>query len=425
MLQKTILKKWDNPFVKNLSYLISGTIISQLIGIALTPVLSRYYSPADFGVLGSVVTIAGIMATSSTLRYEMGIVQGSDREARSLLTLSFTTLIITVTACFIIFSIFPDLLLSIGMPSPGILLTSILCLLALVLGARNIFIEWLNRSKNFKFLSKRTVIERLSTVTLQMAWAWFIGTGIGLVYGNLLGVISGVLLIAVPSLKTIKGLTFSFDTLKATAKKYYRFAAYSTPQNLLNAISQGLPILMLGRYFGESEVGAYFFTMRILQLPSALVSGAIKQVFYKETVDSIENFDNLKSKYFKLTGLLLALILFPALIIFVFGSDIFAFIFGSEWESAGTYASWMFIWVGLMFVNPPSAVLYYTLHKQKIQLIMEVFLFASRFLALYYGGLYGDMLFTIKVYSIIGFIFNIFFIGYISILLTNGSSNRR
>jgi O-antigen/teichoic acid export membrane protein len=422
MLPK-ILKR--SLFLKNTATLVSGTALAQLIGVLLTPVLSRYFTPAEFGILGSVTTIAMIVASTATFRYEMGIViSRHKKETNSLIQLSFTLLLI-ISPIFLLAiqtEVFSSLL-GIGDYSSG--LKIIIVILIIFLGLRSILREWLNKLGEFVYLTKRIVLERLITLAIQLALGIFFGYSLGLVIGNVGGVIAGILLMLMPALKYFHEMSFSWKHLKLTAKKYYRFALYSTPQNLLNTVSQGLPILMLGIYFDKIEIGAYFFAMRLLQLPSALISESIKRTFYKEAADNVSKLVKLRNKYFKLTGALGLVIVIPVVIIFFYGPELFTLFFGEEWYSSGVYAGWMFLWVGTMFMNPPSAVMYNVFNKQHVLLIFEVLLFALRFGSLYYFGKIGDILLTIQAYSIVGVLFNFIFIGYISYLFIYGVSNRR
>jgi O-antigen/teichoic acid export membrane protein len=285
-------------------------------------------------------------------------------------------------------------------------------------------VQWNNSKKNYGLLSKKAVVGKGSTSLFQLIWAVSIVSGIGLIYGNLLGAALAMVLVTYPYIRQMKTFLYSFAELKAVALKHYRYAIYTAPQNVLNAVSQGLPVLMLGRFFGDVEVGAYFFTMRILQLPSALIGGAVRQVFYKEAADLKSDLKALRNKFQKVTLLLFAGILVPIIVMFFTGPALFSFVFGEEWREAGVYASWMFMWVGLMFVNPPASAMYFILNKQSKQLIYEVALFAARFAALFHFGQTQDILLTIQVYSCIGVFFNIVYITYISIVLRNESLNR-
>jgi O-antigen/teichoic acid export membrane protein len=48
-LRKSILRK--GGFAANVLTLMTGTTLSQVLGIAIAPILTRLYSPQDFGIL--------------------------------------------------------------------------------------------------------------------------------------------------------------------------------------------------------------------------------------------------------------------------------------------------------------------------------------------------------------------------------------
>ena len=98
------------------------------------------------------------------------------------------------------------------------------------------------------------------------------------------------------------------------------------------------------------------------------------------------------------------------MIVFMFGPELFSFCFGSEWEKAGEMAKWMMLWIGIMFVNPPSNAVLLVLNKNNNQLVLDVLLTSLRALALYVGGSTGDIIYTIKLFSVVGLFFNIILI---------------
>ena len=52
---------------------MTGTTIAQAIPIAISPILTRIYTPEDFGVFALYMAIAAIISVVSTGRYEMAI----------------------------------------------------------------------------------------------------------------------------------------------------------------------------------------------------------------------------------------------------------------------------------------------------------------------------------------------------------------
>ncbi len=407
MIRKII----SNKLVKQTGTLASGAMLAQIIGLLATPVLSRYYFPEDFGLLGSILTLAGIIAVILSLKYEMAIVLTEKRkETYSVVGLS---LLIMIGLFFIISSILikePSLLKYMGVNNTSTLIVIVLLLITLGLGVQNILYQWHTKLENYGTMSKNKVIQKMSIVFLQLVIILLFSNHFGLIWGFTLGLLISLLVLILPLKQEIKSLKLNKHDLIRSSKKYFRFPLYTAPQNLLNAISQGLPVLLLGYFFDLKTVGFYFFAVRILQLPSSVIGGSIRQVFYKRASDLRTNIPQLFIEFKKTTFGLLCLIIVPVIIIFMFGPELFSLCFGSEWEKAGEMAKWMMLWIGLMFVNPPSNAVLLALNKNNNQLVLDILLISIRALALYIGGSTGDIIYTIKLFSIVGLFFNIILI---------------
>ena len=145
-------------------------------------------------------------------------------------------------------------------------------------------------------------------------------------------------------------------------------------------------------------------------------------MFYKRASDLRVNIPELFGEFKKITLVLLCTITPPTIVIFIFGPEIFSFCFGIEWVKAGEMASWMILWVGLMFVNPPSNAILLVLNKNSTQLFFDVVLTLSRVVALLLGGMSGDIIYTIKLYSFVGVFFNLILIIFSYYYLRYGNS---
>ena len=82
---KRLLNKSD--FVKNVTTLITGTVLANLIVVALQPLLSRIYSPEEFGTFTIYLSIIGMLAPAGSLKFEGAIVLPESDKKASALTL--------------------------------------------------------------------------------------------------------------------------------------------------------------------------------------------------------------------------------------------------------------------------------------------------------------------------------------------------
>jgi O-antigen/teichoic acid export membrane protein len=51
-----------STFIKSVTIVMSGTAIAQGISFVLIPIISRFFSPSDFGIFGSFNSVLGVVA---------------------------------------------------------------------------------------------------------------------------------------------------------------------------------------------------------------------------------------------------------------------------------------------------------------------------------------------------------------------------
>jgi O-antigen/teichoic acid export membrane protein len=62
--------KPKSEFSRNVLTLMTGTTIAQAIPIAISPILTRIYTPEDFGMFALYMSTASLFSVIATGRYE-------------------------------------------------------------------------------------------------------------------------------------------------------------------------------------------------------------------------------------------------------------------------------------------------------------------------------------------------------------------
>ncbi len=406
----------SSPLIKNTLFLTVATISAQLISVAVSPILSRLYSPEDFGVLGRLVAFTSIFVGISTLKYNMAVVLSkSSKETKHLINWSEFFIIISSILAVPIYAII--------YPTSDIYILISVFLIIFLNSNLYLFSSIYTRYKKFKKLSYAKVINRLSSAVFQILFGFILKNFFGLIIGLIVGLITffGYCSRKVSTFSFIKIFKFNkyaFKEAQPILKKHYRFPLFTTPQVLLNTLSQNTPILMMDFFFGNSVIGFYWFAYRILQIPIVAISNSVRQTFFQKS-SRIDSNKDLLSFLIKSTGVLIILG-FPFLVIGFFTlPSLFEFIFGSEWVVAGEYAKWLLPWIFLLFINAPSISLITVINLQKSVLIFDACLLVMRIIAVYIGGTYYNPIITIKMFSLVGVVFNIFIISFIFLKVKN------
>ena len=78
-----------SEFFRNVVTLMSGTTLGQAISLAVYLILSRLYTPADFGIFALYMSILSITNITATAKYELAVMMPrEDREGLNLMGLS-------------------------------------------------------------------------------------------------------------------------------------------------------------------------------------------------------------------------------------------------------------------------------------------------------------------------------------------------
>ena len=356
-LIKTFLYKVKrSDFIKNVTTLATGTTLAQVVSVFSAPILYRIYSKEDYGTLGLYMAITGVIGVFSTLQYlEPILLESDDKEAKNVLWLNrLINAIITLIALLLVLILGEN----IGFWLNNELITPWLILLPVSIffaGQNSIFKVWANRKKEYRIMSFNSVFTAVMAPLVAIVVGVFNGGIIGLLSGYLCSQVipSFVLLISLTQKYNLGFHSLNMSLVKIKAIEYINYPKYSLPSELINKLSNQLPVFMLSMYSGPVAVGLYNLCARMLGLPLQLLGGAISEVF-KQNAAQDYNYNGSIQRLFKNTLKTLAIIsIIPTVIIVFWSQEIFGFVFGVEWVDSGTIAQCLVVYVMIKFIVSP------------------------------------------------------------------------
>lgn len=394
----------QSPFVKHVLIVMSGTGIAQVIGFVMSPIISRLFSPSEFGVFGSFNAIATITAMGATLQYSQAIILPQKTEDG--LNLFFVSCFCTLGIGFLclIACILIPTYLNQTMKTNGVWALMLLIVATVVSGINTSCQAWCIRRKCFKHTSASQVVRSVSSSGSQVSFGFLKAGSWGLVLSSILAdVLASINLISVvlSDVKTLRR-TVQWGRMKQLAKEYSDFPMYSASQNVINALSSGLPVLFLTHFYGLVVAGAYAFGVRILQIPMGFVLTSLRQVLFQKASEVYRKGHNLLFLYTKITIGLFAVILFPSLLLFMWAPGLFKVVFGSQWDMAGEFARWLILWLMFYFCNLPAVLFAQIIRIQRSIFLYDLVLLVARAGALVVGGVYLSALGSIVLFSVVG-----------------------
>jgi O-antigen/teichoic acid export membrane protein len=403
------------PIANNFLTVSSGLAFGQVLSLIVMPVLSRFYSAESFGVLGMFLSIASILSSLSTLQYGVALMLPKrDSEAAIIFMLGcLSVAVFTIIVSFFL-TVFPGLSRTL-MQVPGNTFLLLLPLYMFFNGANQMLVGWSVRRKRFRYNSISMVVRSMTVNSFQVAAAPLFPTGKILAIGTIIGEFGSCINLGYLFWKNEKRFfqrCFSIAWMKRLAKSYYDFPALSAPQNLLNAISQGLPVLLLGYYYGVGVAGLYAFGIRLVQAPLGLFLNPLRQVLFQKFCEVQNQGLHIPSVFRKSTLGLLAIIVLPTTAGFIFLPTLFMVIFGEDWREAGEFSRWLLVWQAFVFCNLPSVLMAKILRMQRQMLLFDIVTLGLRSTILVIGGIYWNERQTVAAFCLLGATLNLLLIAW-------------
>ncbi len=398
-----------SQFVRNTLTVMTGTVVARLIGFAFAPLISRIFSPLDFGLAGSFAAVAGVLAAGVTLEYTQALMLPKEKsDALGVFVVSCVGILAVTALCALVCLSFPGAVNGL-MKTTGAWALVLLVLATFVNGFIQACQAWCVRNKAFRTTSVAQVIRSLASSGTQVGFGALGAGASGLIISSVVAdVLAGVTLLrgVLPDLRA-HWRSLRWDSLRRHAKEYCDFPKYSASQNVISAVSLGLPVLLLTHFYSLSVAGAYAFSMRMLMMPLGLLETALRQVLFQKVTESHHHGARLSPLYLKLTSGLFAMVMAPAAVMLVWAPEIFTWVFGQQWQMAGEFSRSLALWLMLSFSTLPAILFTRLIRYQRVTFVYHLTTMAARVSTLVIGGLYLTPHATIHAFSFVGASMNV------------------
>ena len=355
---------------KSFTVLFSGTLMAQVIGYAIAPILTRLYTNAEMGEMLYYMRLIAFISSIATLRYEAALPLPK-RDEHSYLMYRFVYLfsfwVLVFIACFLlVFSVVFDLMNL----QPWFILCVILGAAAMIV--INVGTSWAVRTGIYGIISRQKITNSMVSNALKWGFFFLNWKSFGLILATLLGFVVSALEFILDFRKTHHRFRelFSSRKTRVVLKQHREFPLLNLPHVFIDNGRDMLLATLILAYFGEAVYGSYGHAYQMLRIPLMLVGVSVGQLFYNRSSEAMHRQKALTPILSKTIGVLTLISIIPFTVLFFYGTEIFGFVFGTPWGIAGTYAETMAFWLMVNFVLSPISALPLLLNKQRYALIM-------------------------------------------------------
>lgn len=390
----------QSTYARNVLTLMTGTGLAQAIPIAISPILTRLYSPEEFGLFALYMAIVAIAAVMVTGRYEQAILLPRlERDAAhiaALVILLSTVVSVCLLLPMALFNL--QIALFLGNPKVAPWLYWVPAS-TFLMGVYQGLSYWSNRKAQYKRLAISRTVQSGSTTLAQLSYVRV--EGLGLVGGQVTGQVLATSVMARLIWREDHRLIRPLRLLRslALARKYINFPKYLIVAHGFNTASGQMPVLLLSALFSVATAGFFTLTQRVMGAPIALVAGALGDVFRQEASQAYIRQGNCLTIYKKTLKRLLIISTLPFFIFFFIAPDVFAFIFGGQWRVAGEYAQILTLKLFFDFVVGPLSSMFIIAQKQRLDLLWQIFLVVTAVGSFYVGYWFSDVRLALVAYT--------------------------
>jgi len=329
-----------NSFARQVSTLATGTAIAQSIPVAISPILTRLYSPEDFGLVGLYISCVSVMSVLVTGRYEQAIpLPAKHEEAAEIVVLTLKLSVLISFLLYLPIYFFGEWVALHLVNKELARYFYLLPISTFALSMFNIFQYWCNRRLRYEQMSSNRVqnagFSAIANIALGLSQ---------LKGGMVIGGAAGQMLSAVLIGRTIwaeNKEVFAKTSPKqgiSLARSYSNHPKHIAPAQLIGILAQQIPIFIISSLFSLATAGFFSMAYRLVSLPSSLIANAIGDVYRQQiSVAYIERreFKNIYLSTLRKTATLAAP---PFILLYLVSPWLFELVFGGSWRIAGEYA---------------------------------------------------------------------------------------
>lgn len=311
---------------------VAGLAVSAAVSLASLPLLSRVYSPPQYGEFALIFAIASVVSVAATARYELAIVvPGADKEGLAVAGVAFGAAGASLAIALTIFA-----------AAAAFFGTSILWIFAAAIVFEVACVQITsNLAIRFEHFTALAIARSLGAIT-QVATAIALGMqGMG-TQGLLIAFLTGyavtVAIVVVSIVKQVREHWPEARLIAAAGRRFKNYPLLNLPASLADSFASQLPLLWFGWFYSPHAAGQLAMFLRLWSGTSIITKG-LGEVFRSQASREMHKNGFFRSSFNK-AAVPVSLFATGALLLLVFSpSELFAAFLGQSWSGVGIYGA--------------------------------------------------------------------------------------
>lgn len=393
------------PLARKAAGLSGMTAFGQIIFVLALPLLSRLFTPTDFGVFTVYLSIVNICGPIAGLKFDSALFGVTSREyARPILALAiFTVAAISLFAalCMTIVGNRLPAALSGPMAETGLLIP----VGVLLAGMWSTTSAWAVRCNAISTLAIARFLQPSMMTVLQLIAGLNGRSAISLIVAHLIShaLYSGFILARTLKASDLKEVFLPpISQLARHAREHRMFPFFVMPAIVASALVSNAPPILLGSIYGADIAGHCGMAYRLASAPIAIVSLSLGHIFTSE-ICSGAGARAVKGLATKIVFANVLLVCLPILVFGALAPSFAGMLLGEKWAATGQIAFAFSILAAAQALAAPFVEITSVYRFQRLRFLVELRTFALVFAAILIGAYLGmNALSSIWMMSVAG-----------------------
>lgn len=313
--------------------LASSVGAAKVISLLFLPLITRLYTPVEYGAFVTFVAAIALIAPLLSLKYQEAIpVADTDSEAACLFNLAI------LSACMIVSLgvgayIFIELVFDLAI---DVAVVIFFLVTAFLVSLGEIYKFQALREKIFGRIFNAEVISALAGSAAKIAFFYTFLSGLGLLLGHLIHYLG---MATYYRSNSGKGKAIEKNALLECALKYQKMPFARLPSHILLIAALQLPILAGAMLYDAVDFGVLGLAFTLISVPGTVIAASVSKAYFPFAVQLHKKEKSfLYHKTIKISLLFfICAIPFPAIIYLISYHSFWTVILGEEWIGVGLY----------------------------------------------------------------------------------------
>ena len=362
-----------NTYYQNILKLLGGSLVSQVIIIAATPIVARTYSDNEFGIQGILFSVYSVICFLVTLKLENTLLTDNEFSQKQIIgLLSRLLILISIITIFPVI-IFQDEISGIlNIHSDSYYFLYLLPILLIINQLYEFLIITLNKNQSYNKIISTKISYSLSSNLGQIICGIAGSNALGLIIPQLAS--KTVLIVKSKLLKNVSLKKQKFQ--RVFFEKNINYIKYETPSSVINSFNSQGPLLLISNLYSISLGGQYFMSQRLLQLPITFFSHSVLESF-RERISNSKTLEESRKIFLNTIKVVFITIIIPFIILSIYIEPLISYVLGDGWEDVSKISLYLLPSLFLRFFSYPLSFVLLLKKKQIVNLYCNILVFGS------------------------------------------------